>query len=114
MSPQAHDFDTDIGPLIGSASVLTFEDVSTVIASGEFDAASGPGLAAALAVAHQAGGDVVVDMTGVTFLDGGSLREIERMGGQLARTGRSLRIAHPPRVVVRLLHALGALELLGP
>ena len=112
MSTQAPRPETDIGPLIGSASVLTFGSTTTVVASGEFDAGTSGGLADALELACTRGGDVVVDMTGVTFLDGAGLRRIEQAAASLTALGRTLRIANPPRVVVRLIRAAGVLDML--
>jgi anti-anti-sigma factor len=101
-----------MGPAIGTASVLTFGSVTTVVASGEFDAGTCSGLADALALACTTATDVVLDMTGVTFLDGAGLRQIENTAERLAAEGRSMWIANPPKVVVRLLHAAGAVDLL--
>jgi anti-anti-sigma factor len=112
MSPQTPRPETDAGPLIGSASVLTFGSVTTVVASGEFDAGTCGGLTAALELACTKGTDVVVDMTGVAFLDGAGLRQVEHAAAALIADGRSLRIANPPRVVLRLIHAAGAAAML--
>ena len=112
MSTHAIGPGTETGPVIGSASVLTFAGVTTVVASGEFDAGTSEGLAEALQLAYTKATDVVVDMTGVTFLDGAALRLIEASAAVLIAAGRSMRIANPPRVVVRLMHAAGATDML--
>lgn len=112
MSPHAADSGTDTGPLMGSASVLTFGDLTTVLTSGEFDVASSGGLGEALELACTKGTDVVVDLTGVTFMDGSALRQLERAAAGLLAQGRSMRIANAPRAVVRLLQAAGAMNLL--
>src|SRR5947209_560817 len=112
MSAQAHDPGTHTGTLIGSASLLQFGDVATVVASGEFDAGTSDGLAAALEAASATGCDVVVDMTGVEFMDGGALRRLETAAAWLAVGGRSLRIDNAPRIIVRLLAAAGVDDLL--
>jgi len=113
MSAQAQDPGTVIRPTIGSASVLRHRGVATVIASGEFDAGTSGGLQAALDVAWATGAaDVVVDLTGLSFMDGAVLRLIESTARVLAAEGRSLRLANPPRGVVRLLYVAGATQLL--
>ena len=112
MSSYASSPGTDTGPLTGSASVLTFADVTTVVASGEFDAGTCDGLAEALELACTKATDVVVDLTGVTFLDGAALRRIERAAATVIGQGRSLRLANPPRVVLRLIRAAGAVHML--
>jgi anti-sigma B factor antagonist len=112
MSIHASDPGTDIGPLQGSASVLGLGGVTTVVVSGEFDVATSAGLGEALGLACATGTDVVLDMTGVTFLDGSGLRWIEHAATLLLSEGRSMRIANPPRVVVRLLQAAGAMDML--
>src|SRR4051794_3834320 len=113
MSAQAQEPGTEVGPVIGSASVLVFDGVATVVASGEFDAGTCQGLADALDVAVGLRLDVVVDVTGVTFMDGAGLRRIESAAAAQVAAGRTLRIANPQRVVVRLLEAAGATELLS-
>ena len=112
MSIHASDPGTDTGPLLGSASVLGLGGVTTVVISGEFDVATSAGLDEALGLACARGTDVVLDMTGVTFMDGSGLRRIERAAGLLLSEGRTMRIANPPRVVVRLLQAAGAMDML--
>jgi anti-sigma B factor antagonist len=97
---------------MGSASVLALGGVTTVVISGEFDVATSGGLEQALGLAGAKGTDVVLDMTGVTFMDGSGLRRIEKAATRLMSEGRSMRIANPPRVVVRLLQAAGAMDML--
>jgi anti-anti-sigma factor len=112
MSAQAPRPETDAGPLLGSASVLVFGSLTTVIASGEFDAGTLHGLAEALELACTKGTNVVLDMTGVSFLDGAALRLVENAAATLVAAGRSLRITHAPTVVVRLIHVAKAAQLL--
>src|SRR3954447_8051366 len=112
MSMQVPDFETDTGVSLGSASLLTVGSFTTLVLSGEFDAGTSSGLVTGLDIACRSGGDLVVDMTGVTFLDGFALRHIEQAAALLAVGGWTLRIAHPPQVVERLLHAAGAIGLL--
>src|SRR4051794_27355889 len=101
------DFETHTGPVLGSASLLTVGSFRTLVLSGEFDAGTSSGLVEGLDVGCSAGRDLVVDMTGVIFLDGVALRHIERAARSLARQGATLRITHPPRVVQRLPRAAG-------
>ncbi|HET7311391.1 MAG TPA: STAS domain-containing protein [Mycobacteriales bacterium] len=112
MSTHAPGSGTETGPLTGSASVLTFGGVTTVLTSGEFDVATSDGLREALELACAKGTDVVVDMTGVTFMDGSGLRQLERAAAKLIPQGRSMRISNAPRAVVRLLQAAGTIDML--
>jgi anti-anti-sigma factor len=112
MSTQAQEPSAQLFASICSASVLLIGGVATVIASGEFDVATCGALAEALAVACAARVDVVVDLTGVTFMDGAGLRQVEQAAKAQQLAGRSLRVANPRRAVVRLLHAAGATHLL--
>ena len=112
MSTRLPGFETDTGPMLGSASLLTFGNSTTLVLSGEFDAGTSAGLLEALGVACAAGEDLVVDMTGVTFLDGRALRYIERAAWVLAKKAATLRISHPPRIVQRLAYAAGVTDLL--
>jgi len=111
---QVPDFETDTGASLGSASLLSVGSSKTLVLSGEFDAGTSSGLVNGLAVACTSGGDLVVDMTGVSFLDGFALRHIEQAADVLAVGGWTLRIAHAPRIVERLLYAAGASDLLHP
>ena len=106
------DFHTDTGPMLGSASLLVFASSRTLVLSGEFDAGTSAGLVEALGTACATGEDLVVDMTGVTFLDGRALRFIERAAWVLGKKSATLRIAHAPRIVQRLAYAAGATDLL--
>ena len=112
MSTQAPGPETDAGPLIGSASVLTFGGLTTVVASGEFDAGTLQGLAEALELACAKDTNVVLDMTGVAFIDGAALRVVENAAAALIAAGRSMRITHAPTVVVRLIHVAGVAQML--
>src|SRR3954465_4774788 len=97
---------------VGSASLLTVGFFTTLVLPGEFAAGAAAGLVDAWRVASAARRDLVVDMTGVSSLDGFALRHIEQASRALAAAGSTLRIAHAPRVVARLLHAAGATGLL--
>src|SRR3954454_14973583 len=87
MSMQVPDFETDTGVSLGSASLLTVGSFTTLVLSGEFDAGTSSGLFDALRVASADRRDLVVDMTGVTFLDGFALRHIEQASRALAAAG---------------------------
>jgi anti-anti-sigma factor len=114
MSMQVPEFETYAGPLPGSASLLIFGERRTLVLSGEFDAGTSDGLVTALELACAGEGDLVVDMSGVAFVDSFALRQIERAALVLAAQGRTLQIAHPPRIITRLLHVAGATDLLHP
>ena len=73
---------------------------------GEIDAHSAPALAAALE--ESTADTIVVDMSGVTFMDSSGLRVLlalaERSGG------RSLQIAQPSRPIMRLFEVSGLVD----
>ena len=73
---------------------------------GEIDAHSAPALAAALE--ESTADTIVVDMSGVTFMDSSGLRVLlalaERSGG------RSLQIAQPSRPIMRLFEISGLVD----
>ena len=73
---------------------------------GEIDAHSAPALAAALE--ESTADTIVVDMSGVTFMDSSGLRVLlalaERSGG------RSLQIVQPSRPIMRLFEVSGLVD----
>jgi anti-sigma B factor antagonist len=73
--------------------------------AGEIDAHTCGDLDAALA--EVGGGDVRVDLTGVTFIDSSGLRVFVEHHHRLADEGSSLRIVRPSRPVQRLFEIAG-------
>jgi anti-anti-sigma factor len=85
-----------------------------LVASGELDHFSAPTLARALAAAEQgSGGDVVVDLAGLTFCDAGGVACFLEGWHRLRAQGRTLCLVRPTRSVARLLSLAGAEHLLG-
>lgn len=80
---------------------------------GEIDLASIGALEAAIDATEQdaaAGADVVLDMTGVTFLDSSGLRVLVTANDRLASAGSRLVIRRPAASVLRVLEITGLLS----
>lgn len=95
--------------------LLIAEDgVGVVIgADGELDIATTPALRRDLAIVIDAGqGDVLVDMSTVTFCDSTVLGTLVAARLELAATGRRMRIVQPSRSVRRLLRIAELSQLL--
>ena len=72
---------------------------------GEIDAHSAPALAAALE--ESTADTIVVDMSGVTFMDSSGLRVLLAL---TERSSPSLRLAQPSRPIMRLLEVSGLVD----
>jgi anti-sigma B factor antagonist len=83
---------------------------AVVVASGEIDLHTAPGLRRALAVAVTMSGRVVVDLTDVSFMDSTGLAVVLRARGRGGRPSVSL--VHPPRMLRRVLHLTGLSDVL--
>jgi anti-anti-sigma regulatory factor len=70
--------------------------VPVVELHGDIDLATGDG-----------GGDVLVDLAGVTLIDGASLGVLVRAGRAAERRGRTLHLVAPSAFVQRILMAAG-------
>jgi anti-sigma B factor antagonist len=81
--------------------VLAHAGAVRVEVLGQLDFATAPRMAQALG-ALPSGGEVVVDLTGVTFMDTSGVAVLVR-----ARHGRNLVVVHPDRNVRRLLDVSG-------
>lgn len=75
---------------------------------GEIDAHSAPALAAALE--ESTADTIVVDMSGVTFMDSSGLRVLLALAERSTTGGRSLRIAQPSRPIMRLFEISGLVD----
>jgi stage II sporulation protein AA (anti-sigma F factor antagonist) len=75
--------------------------------TGELDAYTGPVLSEALA----AGGDVTLDLSGVSFVDSSALRILVQAQQERAAQGARLQLQAPSDVVRRLLDVSGLSEL---
>ena len=78
---------------------------AVVVASGEIDLYTAPGLRRALAVAVTLSGHVVVDVTDVDFMDSTGLAVVLRARGHGRRPAVSL--VHPPPMLRKVLHLTG-------
>ena len=88
-------------------TVRTSSDGTTVCAYGEVDLATADQLARTLVdVAATRPGRVVVDLSGVGFLDARGLAALLRGRRALAASGGELVLASPSRMVRRMLHLL--------
>jgi len=84
---------------------------TTVIVSGELDAASSPDLDESLARLMSEGVDhLVVDLSDVSFLDSSGLRSIIRALNALAERNGTLRVSGVSPAVQRILEVTGMLE----
>lgn len=79
---------------------------ATLKVTGEIDAHSAPELHAALAEGHD-GGDTVVDMAGVDFIDSSGLRVLLEAHAAAEAEGRQLIIAEASLAVKRLVEISG-------
>lgn len=84
---------------------ITLTDAAVVVA-GELDAETAPALAAALADAD-ARDTLVVDLSGVEFIDSSGLRVLLETHHQRLADQRALILSKPSTVVERLLEVAG-------
>lgn len=71
---------------------------------GELDLASAPQLSAALSEeARSSSSPVILDMSGVTFIDSSALRALVLAGRELGEAGRKLQIGPRSEMVARVL-----------
>jgi anti-sigma B factor antagonist len=91
---------------------VTWESATaTIVVSGELDLATCPQLVTSLdGVVEGRPGDVVVDLSGVTFLDSTALTVLITFRQQLQGLGRRLVLDRPSPVVVRVLTISGLLD----
>jgi anti-anti-sigma factor len=87
------------------ASTVQGDDAVVVFLQGEFDLSSQAVLGQALATAEAGSGDVVVDLSRVTFMDGTSLRRLLHSRRELLGAGRRLVVRSPSRPCRLLLEA---------
>ena len=75
-----------------------------VVASGEIDMTTAPGLREALGAASQASAQVVLDLTSVTFLDSSGIAVLlDALKGQRDRQASPLSLAGAPTSIRRVL-----------
>ncbi len=90
--------------------------VYLVEAAGDLDLTSAPALSTSLEAAEASDApSVVLDMTGVTFLDSSAINVVLRHRSRLLDLGRTLELRAPVPAVRRVLEVTGlAAVLLGP
>jgi anti-anti-sigma factor len=81
--------------------------VATVVADGELEEISAVQLAAACFHARDVTGDVVLDVGGLTFVDGTGIKMIETIDRAFERSGHRLTVVHPSRRVLTELERTG-------
>jgi anti-anti-sigma factor len=74
---------------------------ATVVVEGELEEISAVQLAAACLHARDVGGDVVLDLGSISFVDGTGIRMIETMDRAFERSGHRLTIVNPSRCIQR-------------
>ena len=80
---------------------------SVVAVRGEVDLHTAPKVQYAIERAAQTDGAVIVDMSGVAFMDSTALSALVRCNDSLHRTGTSLRLAAPSTAVERIFSVTG-------
>jgi anti-anti-sigma factor len=87
---------------------LGYNDTVTITLSGEYDIASTPRLRARFATHPPAGGELLVDLRGATFIDVSTVRVLFEVEEAARREGWTLLVAVEPGPVRRLLALTGA------
>jgi anti-anti-sigma factor len=87
--------------------VITDHGSCSVGVSGEIDAHSAPMLAERLSGCSGAETDIVIDLSGVTFMDSSGLRVLIDIRQRLEATPHRLVLASPSDSVIRLLEVAG-------
>lgn len=96
-----------------SATPVRSSGETVLNARGELDAASTPALDAAIDAATPDGAaDLVIDLSGVTFVDSRGLSSLIGAHKRLAGHGRRLVLRSPQLMARRVLHMTGLLEYL--
>jgi len=117
MELQGQDFDqqprTTPGCGVEQFHLVGLNGTRMVVAAGQIDMASAPGLWEALSQAIAAGqGDVTVDLSGVTFIDSQGLSVLLRAYKALSPEGRGLCLRSPRPQVRQALEVSGVASVL--
>jgi len=88
-------------------------DGTCVEVAGEVDIDTSPRMRRALDAALAVGGEVVVDLGAVTFMDSSGLSALIAAQRRAAAAGVDFRLQHVPRAVLRLLEVTGMEALFG-
>lgn len=79
-----------------------------IVLTGEFDIAAVPALEAALGGARNAGHDVALDLSRITFIDLRATRSVLDAALAASLAGRTLKLVSPSPAVERVLELTGA------
>jgi anti-anti-sigma factor len=87
--------------------------MTTFHVRGEVDLTNREAFEAAVARRVDAGGDLSIDLSRLTFIDGAGLRTLARAAHRMDQQGRALRLNRPSRHLRRLLILVGLGHLTG-
>jgi anti-anti-sigma factor len=94
------------------ADLLTLqESAGGWTVAGEIDASTAPALDDALSHLPIGDGPVVLDLSGVSFIDSSGLRVLISLAGRARDEGRSVALRDPSPTVARLLEITGLAEM---
>ena len=96
-----------------SVTVEQGEGGPVVTVKGEIDLETSPELSAVLSTIEPQGGDVDVDLSGVTYIDSTGLRALLTARDAAREAGGSLRVSATSSIVGRLIEITGCSELLA-
>ena len=98
-----------------SIEVSTAErgDHAVVGLHGELDLSDSAGITAALAGVMAGHLEIIVDLTGLDFIDCSGLWVLSRAQEQATRAGGGLLLAAPQQLVLRVLHLTGLVDVLS-
>jgi anti-anti-sigma factor len=91
-----------VAPLLGISMKRAFGDVRLTL-SGELDRSVLPALDEALINAERRANRVVLDLSELSFIDGGGLRALQAAGERAQRNGHELVVSQPSPWVLQLL-----------
>ena len=98
---------TDPSPDFSCASCADGPGFTRVTLCGELDLATAPQLADALANAPDGAAVVILDLSGLTFMDSTGIRVILRAEQHARMHGAELVVVRPPDAVMRVLELVG-------
>lgn len=85
-------------------------DDAVIRVTGELDLATSPRLERAIGEAFGLGGGIVLDLSGLSFMDSSGLRVVLQLDASCRSAGRRLRIVRGPPVVQRVFELTGTAE----